>query len=133
MKFITWLTCYRHQTPLAWVFVLAMATLLTIQVPSIAADQPKYFRYLHADQCGGGRPHPLPDGQPQFDPIAEPVSGQIEYRPKRWILLQERRSGLEWLYDQSFSQVSAPGRIRTRDPLLRRQLLCPAELRALET
>jgi hypothetical protein len=26
----------------------------------------------------------------------------------------------------------APGRIRTRDPLLRRQLLCPAELRALE-
>ena len=24
----------------------------------------------------------------------------------------------------------APGRIRTRDPLLRRQLLCPAELRA---
>lgn len=27
---------------------------------------------------------------------------------------------------------SAPGRIRTRDPLLRRQLLCPAELRALE-
>ena len=27
----------------------------------------------------------------------------------------------------------APGRIRTRDPLLRRQLLCPAELRALET
>ena len=28
--------------------------------------------------------------------------------------------------------VSAPGRIRTRDPLLRRQLLCPAELRAPE-
>ena len=27
--------------------------------------------------------------------------------------------------------TSAPGRIRTRDPLLRRQLLCPAELRAL--
>ena len=27
-------------------------------------------------------------------------------------------------------QFSAPGRIRTRDPLLRRQLLCPAELRA---
>jgi hypothetical protein len=26
----------------------------------------------------------------------------------------------------------APGRIRTRDPLLRRQLLCPAELRAPE-
>ena len=26
---------------------------------------------------------------------------------------------------------SAPGRIRTRDPLLRRQLLCPAELQAL--
>ena len=26
--------------------------------------------------------------------------------------------------------ASAPGRIRTRDPLLRRQLLCPAELRA---
>jgi hypothetical protein len=34
------------------------------------------------------------------------VSGQIEHRPKRWILLQERRNGLEWLYDQSFSQVS---------------------------
>ena len=30
-------------------------------------------------------------------------------------------------------QIGAPGRIRTRDPLLRRQLLCPAELRALET
>src|SRR5262245_33563476 len=29
-------------------------------------------------------------------------------------------------------QSGAPGRIRTRDPLLRRQLLCPAELRALE-
>ena len=28
--------------------------------------------------------------------------------------------------------AGAPGRIRTRDPLLRRQLLCPAELRALE-
>ena len=28
--------------------------------------------------------------------------------------------------------LGAPGRIRTRDPLLRRQLLCPAELRALE-
>jgi hypothetical protein len=28
--------------------------------------------------------------------------------------------------------ISAPGRIRTRDPLLRRQLLCPAELRAPE-
>src|SRR5260370_20703337 len=28
--------------------------------------------------------------------------------------------------------TSAPGRIRTRDPLLRRQLLCPAELRAPE-
>ena len=28
--------------------------------------------------------------------------------------------------------ASAPGRIRTRDPLLRRQLLCPAELRAPE-
>jgi hypothetical protein len=27
--------------------------------------------------------------------------------------------------------TGAPGRIRTRDPLLRRQLLCPAELRAL--
>jgi hypothetical protein len=27
--------------------------------------------------------------------------------------------------------AGAPGRIRTRDPLLRRQLLCPAELRAL--
>ena len=26
--------------------------------------------------------------------------------------------------------AGAPGRIRTRDPLLRRQLLCPAELRA---
>jgi hypothetical protein len=26
--------------------------------------------------------------------------------------------------------TGAPGRIRTRDPLLRRQLLCPAELRA---
>jgi hypothetical protein len=30
-------------------------------------------------------------------------------------------------------QVSAPGGIRTPAPLLRRQLLCPAELRALET
>ena len=30
------------------------------------------------------------------------------------------------------AKMSAPGRIRTRDPLLRRQLLCPAELRALE-
>ena len=32
--------------------------------------------------------------------------------------------------DQAFDLVSAPGRIRTRDRLLRRQLLCPAELRA---
>ena len=32
--------------------------------------------------------------------------------------------------DLGFS-VSAPGRIRTRDPLLRRQLLYPAELQAL--
>jgi hypothetical protein len=41
-------------------------------------------------------------------------------------LLQERCNGLEWLYDKAFYQVrtvSAPGRIRTRDPLLRRYVL----------
>jgi hypothetical protein len=34
-------------------------------------------------------------------------------------------------FSQARSGLCAPGRIRTRDPLLRRQLLCPAELRAL--
>jgi hypothetical protein len=36
------------------------------------------------------------------------------------------------IYVLSWDFTGAPGRIRTRDPLLRRQLLCPAELRALE-
>ena len=48
------------------------------------------------------------------------VSCQTERSPKRWILLQERCSGAAKLPNDAFSQVSAPGRIRTRDPLLRR-------------
>src|ERR1035438_2591074 len=38
--------------------------------------------------------------------------------------------GVVRLQDDVLYLVSAPGRIRTRDRLLRRQLLCPAELRA---
>jgi hypothetical protein len=51
---------------------------------------------------------------------------------QRQILPRERCSRVAPLHSQVFPQVSAPGRIRTRDPLLRRQLLCPAELRAPE-
>ena len=69
---------------------------------------------------------------PRFILIARPTVGQPARPRERWILPQERCSGPPRLYDQAFSQVSAPGRIRTRDPLLRRQLLCPAELRAPE-
>src|SRR5947208_6182949 len=38
-------------------------------------------------------------------------------------ILQDRNMALTWA-------IGAPGRIRTRDPLLRRQPLCPAELQA---
>jgi hypothetical protein len=44
-----------HQTSLAQVLVLAMAPPLAIEVPSVLADQPEYFRHLHAGQCGSGR------------------------------------------------------------------------------
>jgi hypothetical protein len=46
-------------------------------------------------------------------------------------MLRKRCSRVAPPQSQAFPQVSAPGRIRTRDRLLRRQLLCPAELRAL--
>ena len=62
-------------------------------------------------------------------PAARPARSGVS-RAGPGMLLQKRRSRPPRFPSEAFPQVSAPGRIRTRDPLLRRQLLCPAELRA---
>jgi hypothetical protein len=132
VKIVAWLARDGHQAPLAWVFVLAMAPFLAIEVPPVLADRP-YLRHLHADQCGSGVRHFPRARRPTLvhsSRVGQHPNGVRAAQSVGGILLQERCSGLERLHDQSFPQVSAPGRIRTRDPLLRRQLLCPAELRA---
>ena len=37
------------------------------------------------------------------DNVPWALSGSLTATPKRWILLQERRSGLEGLHDETFS------------------------------
>src|SRR5271169_2510836 len=54
VKIVAWLARDRYQTPLARVLVLAMASLLAIEIPPVPADQPEDFRHLHTDQCGIG-------------------------------------------------------------------------------
>src|SRR5260370_21366710 len=54
VKIVTWLARDRYQTPLARVLVLAMASLLAIEVPSVPADESEDFGHLHTDQCGIG-------------------------------------------------------------------------------
>jgi hypothetical protein len=69
-------------------------------------------------------------------------SARTSGRPRHSLGARHPRYSDEWRTQPAREQgskmtcfswsASAPGRIRTRDPLLRRQLLCPAELRAPE-
>jgi hypothetical protein len=66
---------------------------------------------------------------------AKAALGKPDGKPKRSGTRKVHRRGGPLVPAQNLcfawsDLASAPGRIRTRDPLLRRQLLCPAELRA---
>jgi hypothetical protein len=99
-----------------------MASPLAIEVPAVLADQAEYLRHLHADQFGSGLRHYLRARLLTPGPFLSqrPTVGRPARDPERWILPQERCSRPSSLYIKHFrSSTSAPGRIRTRGPLLR--------------
>lgn len=56
------------------------------------------------------------------------IGPEMENLDRKWPIFMKKAS--IWRYRVEFNKRGAPEAIRTPDPFLRREVLCPAELRA---